>query len=290
VTITSAYTTHLHESRVMSQGFRRYSDHRRIKDARVRAAIRLFAGPAELRGYERSDHVLANYASVRDLLSASCKRGLNVRLMPYAAPAAFAAAPAAPPPLPAPLAQLDAPDAPLIACVARHDPRKGLDLLLRALADLRTAAVPFRACLVGPGSLLDDDRRLAASLGLDACVAIPGRVDDVFAYLAHADIFVLPSLEEGSGSIALLEALQAGTAIVATRCDGIPEDVTDGHDALLVEPGDAGQLRAALQALLTDPPLRRRLASAARETYSTRFSAAHFTAALTALYAECLQG
>jgi glycosyltransferase involved in cell wall biosynthesis len=68
---------------------------------------------------------------------------------------------------------------------------------------------------------------LAASLELTESVAITGHVEDVFAYLRQADVFVLPSLQEGSGSVSLLEALQARTPVIASRCDGIPEDLVD---------------------------------------------------------------
>jgi len=99
-------------------------------------------------------------------------------------------------------------------------------------------------------------------------------------------VFALPSLEEGSGSLSLLEALQAGVGVVASGVDGIPEDVTDGDSALLVSPGDAEGLAVALERVLTDPELRRRLARRARETFEARFSAGALADALKAVYAE----
>jgi glycosyltransferase involved in cell wall biosynthesis len=108
----------------------------------------------------------------------------------------------------------------------------------------------------------------------------------VFAYLRQADVFVLPSLQEGSGSISLLEALQMGTAVIASDCDGIPEDVVGERDALLVPPRDAGALQAALARLLADGPLRARLGQRGRQIYEQRFSARTLVSALTATYAE----
>jgi glycosyltransferase involved in cell wall biosynthesis len=170
--------------------------------------------------------------------------------------------------------------------LARHDPRKGLDLLLRALAALRAGGAAFRLCMVGPGTLLERHRALAAELGLGGCAALVGWVEDPFAYLRHADLVVLPSLEEGSGSVALLEALQAGCAVVASACDGIPEDLEDGDNALLVPPGDEAALSRALGAALGDATLRRRLAARARATYESRFAPAPMIAALAATYAD----
>jgi glycosyltransferase involved in cell wall biosynthesis len=86
--------------------------------------------------------------------------------------------------------------------------------------------------------------------------------------------------------VALLEALQSGTAVVASDCDGIPEDVTDGEHALLVPPGEVGALRDALARLIDDPALRAELAARGRERFEERFSADTFVAALRDVYAE----
>jgi glycosyltransferase involved in cell wall biosynthesis len=84
----------------------------------------------------------------------------------------------------------------------------------------------------------------------------------------------------------LLEALQAGCAVIAADCDGIPEDLQHGENALLVPPGDQAALQGALAAALGDPRLRRRLAVSGRATYHERFSRARFVAALAAVYAD----
>jgi glycosyltransferase involved in cell wall biosynthesis len=84
----------------------------------------------------------------------------------------------------------------------------------------------------------------------------------------------------------MLEALQAGNAVVASNVDGIPEDVADGESALLVEPGRGDRLGEALARLLGDGGLRQRLARRAREVFADRFSAPAFTEALRATYAE----
>jgi len=96
----------------------------------------------------------------------------------------------------------------------------------------------------------------------------------------------LRGLSEGSGSVSLLEALQAGVAIVASNIDGIPEDVTNGDNALLVEPGNVDQLRDALLRVITDVELRKRLARRARETFTEKFSADAFVNELRNLYVE----
>ncbi|HLX07317.1 MAG TPA: glycosyltransferase, partial [Thermoanaerobaculia bacterium] len=285
--VANAYTTLEHDWRgkLAGLGWRQGAGRRLLYTAEL-LWIRAVAAGCERRGYEGSRLVVVNYESVRRLVAAACRRQVEIRRLPYAASAAFAEQTAALVPVPPAVAALRPAAAPLIVAVARHDPRKGLDRLLRCLAGLQAEGTPFRACLVGPGTLLEAHRRLATRLGLGASTAIPGRVPDPDDYLRHADLFVLPSLEEGSGSVALLEALQAGCAVIASACDGIPEDLVDGASALLVPAGDAAALQAALARALGDTALRQRLAAGARATFAARFSRAPFVAALGGLYAE----
>ncbi len=229
--------------------------------------------------------MVVNYESVRRLLAEDYGIADRVRIIPYSSEVAFLDGRGRSP-LPSRLATLGPPGVPLVVAVSRQDPRKGLDVLLEALARLQSAGVPFRACLVGGGPLLAAHRRLAGRLGLDGTVSIEGFVADPYRSLQHADVFVLPSLEEGSGSLSLLEALQAGAAVVASNVDGIPEDVEEGTSALLVPPSDSLALTHALKRLLMDPGLRRRLAQQARATFEARFSADRFSAALRSVYAD----
>lgn len=288
VVINSLYTTGEHELQAKVCGI----DAAHGRAQRLRYQAELFWAERVLRRYERVGYtkprlVLVNYETVRRSFFAQYGPGAEVRRVPYASEAAFLRATtkevAAIPPV---LAALQPADAPLIVSVSRHDPRKGLNVLLRALAQLRAAGVRFRACLVSGGQLLAADRRLAEQLRLSDQVAITGWVPDPFPYLQHADIFALPSLQEGSGSVALLEALQAGVAVVASDLDGIPEDVTDGDSALLVEPGNVAALSHALRQVVTDTGLREQLRRRARATFEARFSATALTTALRDVYAE----
>ncbi len=325
VSVASAYTTLQHEYREKLTGLQGYHGLRqRLRHWREYGMVLLLGAPCERRGYQAQRLVLINYQSVRDRLLADYRLTVDIRQIPYAAPAAFDdapggrlaepetepqtapgptgvdAGPLAAPPAPAPqaavlsdlppdLAALASPAAPpLVVSLSRHDPRKGVDVLLHALAALRDRGIACRACLLSQGPLLAAHRALAQRLGLGDRVALPGRVDDPRPFLRHAAIFVLPSIQEGSGSLAVLEALQAGCAIVSSRCDGLPEDLTDGDNALLVPPGDVAALAGALGRLLADPALRRQLGARARATFEQRFSAAAFTAALGAAYDQLI--
>jgi len=245
---------------------------------------RLTVDPSEKRAYRESDVVLVNYDSVRDIIVRQFGGEITFGKMTYASEAAFLRSATKRGPLPEVIEDLEPKDAPLLVAVSRHDPRKGVDVLLRALAMLRGDGLRFRACLVGSGLLLDAHRGMVRELGLSTCTAVPGRVLEAYDYLEHADIFVLPSLEEGSGSVSLLESMQAGAAAVVSRVDGLPEDVIDERSALLTAPGDPTALAGALRRLLNDRDLRTRIGSEGHQLYRGRFSAAAFAADIQRVY------
>jgi glycosyltransferase involved in cell wall biosynthesis len=282
--VASAYATRTYEIGAMQNGLGPHlSSSQRL---RYRAWLRwasLVDDRIEGWGYGNARVVLVNYRSVRRILASAYGEGLDVRLIPYAAASSFADIPG---PRRAPAVKSLATEPPVILAISRHDPRKGIDLLLHALAGLAFAGIPFRAVLVGGGRLLEAHRRLAAELCLGHAVSIEGEVPDVDVYLRRADIYVLPSRAEASGSVAVLEALRSGVAVVASACDGIPEDLTDGRDAVLVAPGNAGALRDAIAALLADPQRRVALARAGRKRHDERFGASRLTDALGGVYAE----
>ena len=245
----------------------------------------------EGRALQQMRAVIVNYDSVARQLATYYGDDLPLRRLTYTSATAFedrheppplAEAPA----LPEPLRGFGDPDAPLIVSVSRHDGRKGLDTLIGALTLLRDDGLAFRACLVGPGILLGAHRKLVRRVGLEDRVLVPGRVDDPMAYLRAAEVYVLPSRQEGSGSVSLLEALQTGVASVVSDVDGLPEDVTHEDDALLVKPGNRRMLARAIGRLISEPALRARLGENARMTFERRFAPAVFAAELRALYTE----
>jgi len=285
---TSFYTTSESETRSRVSGIR--SGASPIQSPfflAERAWVLAVAQRHERRAFRKSDIVLVNYESVRSALERRWGPRREIRVLAYGPDSAFL--PKFPPDSPSPpepAAGLTDPDAPLLVCASRHDPRKGIDHLLRALARLRDEGTRFRACLLGGGPLLEAHRRLAGRLGLDGSTVLTGWVPDVGPYLRAANLFVLPSLQEGSGSIALLEALQAGVAVVASSVDGIPEDVTDGESAILVSPADERALAGALKRPLENATLRSRLGRAGRRVFEERFSAPAFSRALGRIYEE----
>lgn len=178
-------------------------------------------------------------------------------------------------------------DAPLVLTVSVLRPGKGLAVLLEAVPAVLTEHPRARFAVVGDGP---ERRRLeqrAAAAGLGRAVVWAGFRRDVPAFLAAADLFVLPSRDDAFPTV-LLEAQAAGVPVVASRAGGIPEIVEDGTTGLLAPPGDAAALARAVSALLADPAARRRLAEAGRRRAEERFSTGAWLARLEAVYAEVL--
>jgi glycosyltransferase involved in cell wall biosynthesis len=189
------------------------------------------------------------------------------------------------PPVPPAPGKAGAAARPLVLAVGRLAAQKGFDVLLDAAAHWQDLdPVPLLA-IAGDGPLAGELRSRAASLGVDA--AFLGYRDDVAALLAAAAVFVLPSRWEGQ-PLVLQEALRAGPAIVATRVGGIPDLVGDDA-ALLVPPGDAPGLAAAVRSLLADVPLAGRLRAAASRRGAALPTADDAVAAALAAYAQVLE-
>jgi phosphatidyl-myo-inositol alpha-mannosyltransferase len=166
--------------------------------------------------------------------------------------------------------------------VGRHEPRKGLDVLLEAFADLGGDCVLWVA---GEGP---DTERLQASA--PPGVEWLGCVSDVelARRLQSAAVFCAPSLHGESFGVVLLEAMAAGTPIVASDIDGYRDVARAGREAVLVEPGDAAGLRAALRRVLDDGDLAAELVEGGTAR-AAGFSMDRLAERYLALYASILE-
>ncbi len=208
--------------------------------------------------------------------------------------------------------------APLILFVGRFVPYKGVDVLLEAMALLgpgagRAAAIGgaqaegyassqgaraaaetpvARLVLVGDGPLRHGLEERATGWGLGGRVHFVGTVsdDELVAWYHAADVFVLPSVTPNEAfGLVQLEAHACGLPVVSTNLpSGVPFANADGVSGLVVEPGDAKGLAAALRRLLTDPELRARLGRQARERVYAEFLLEIMTRRILDVYAELL--
>jgi L-malate glycosyltransferase len=150
----------------------------------------------------------------------------------------------------------------LVLTVANLRTEKGYDTLLEAarLAIGRGARVHFVS--VGWGPLAETLAQERDRAGLAGRFTFLGRRDDSLRIMTGADVFVLPSHQEGL-PLALMEAMSVGLPIVATAIGGVPDIVTHGVEGLLVPPGHAKELADAIVEVTEDEPMRARMATAA---------------------------
>lgn len=149
-------------------------------------------------------------------------------------------------------------DRPAIMFLGRHEERKGLDVLLAALDEVGDDVVCWVA---GEGP---DTARLKAKYRGDPRIEWLGRIadHDKLSRLRGASVFCAPSLHGESFGVVLVEAMAAGTPVVASALDGYRNVATDGVDAVLVPPGDPSELAAAVRRVLADDDLAGRLVAA----------------------------
>jgi glycosyltransferase involved in cell wall biosynthesis len=172
-------------------------------------------------------------------------------------------------------------------CVGRLVPLKDHATAIRAFAEILVQQPRSRLALLGDGPLRAELEALATQLGVAPAMRFLGERNDIRTLLPGLDAFVMPSLTEGH-SIALLEAMAAGSAVLATRVGGNPEIVEDGESGLLIAPRNPSQLAAAMRRLMDDRPLAARLSVAARLWAEQHVSVRAMADAYEAIYAEAL--
>ena len=174
------------------------------------------------------------------------------------------------------------PEALVVGTLGRLTEQKDQRILLQALAALASDRPDLLLFLAGAGPLRAELEAETARLGLADQVRFLGVRRDRATLYAAMDIFVLPSRWEGL-SLALVEAMGTGRAVVATSVGGNPEVVRDGHTGLLVPPADPDALASALGKLAGDRDLRKSLGDAAAAEARSRFSIEQHVAQLAAL-------
>jgi glycosyltransferase involved in cell wall biosynthesis len=150
----------------------------------------------------------------------------------------------------------------------RLDHQKGFDLLLEAFARVRDRHSEWTLTILGEGPKRRELESLRNELGLDSCVFLPGRVEDVYQRLKRADLFVMPSRYEGFPN-ALCEAMSCGLPAISTDCPSGPKDIIDDDvNGLLVVNEDVTALAEAMDRLMGSEVERNRLAERAPEVTS----------------------
>ncbi|KIQ16197.1 glycosyltransferase family 4 protein [Rhodococcus sp. MEB064] len=168
---------------------------------------------------------------------------------------------------------------PTILCLSRLVPRKGQDMLIRALPSIRARIDGAVLVIVGGGPYADTLRRLAQTCGVADHVVFTGSVpaEELAAHHTIADVFAMPCRTRGAGldveglGIVFLEASASGVPVVAGRSGGAPETVVEGETGLTVDGRDVDDIASAIVTVLSDRDRAAAMGAAGREFVSTQW-------------------
>jgi sugar transferase (PEP-CTERM/EpsH1 system associated) len=175
----------------------------------------------------------------------------------------------------------------IVGFVGRLDPVKNIKLLIDAFAELKASHADLRCLIVGDGPERDELQTKVARHGLTAEFVFAGYRSDADRLVHCMDMFVLPSLSEGT-SMALLEAMSAGVPAVVTNVGGNIELIEDGVSGYVVESDSVAEMAGALRELISDPQLASQRAESARQKFSDKFSFDAMISAYGELYRELM--
>ncbi len=170
-------------------------------------------------------------------------------------------------------------ESPVVLALGRLVYKKGFEYLIEAFPTVVRRWPDAKLIVGGDGYLADELRDRATAHGIGEAVLMPGRIpaDDVPAYIAAADVFVMPAVTDVTGNVDGLphvvpEAMAGGCPVVGTSVGGMRDVMIDGVNGLLVSERSPGELSAAIARLLADPDERRRLGQGGQRLVEQRLN------------------
>jgi glycosyltransferase involved in cell wall biosynthesis len=182
---------------------------------------------------------------------------------------------------------LDLGSGPVIGAVGTVRPEKALDRLVRAAAILRPRHPGLTVLIAGDGELRPLEA-LARELGLGSAVRLLGYRSDVSAILETMDVAVNCSIREGT-PLSMMEYMDAGLPVVASRVGGVPDLLAGGEAGVLVDTANPEELAGAIAGLLEDPAGAKSMGERGRERRRREFGLETMARRVEDLYEELLQ-
>lgn len=176
---------------------------------------------------------------------------------------------------------------PVVGTAGPLEGAKGLHFFLRAIPRVLAAYRPVEFLVAGAGPEEHALRRLAEDLGITEFLTFVPNVFDLSTSLSAMDIYCLPSIKQGLGTI-MLEAMARGKPVIASGVGGVYGVVTDGETGLLVPPSDSDALSERIIELLQDAPRAQAMGRAARQRVLNDFPVSRMVEQTAALYREVL--
>ncbi|MBA2115613.1 glycosyltransferase family 4 protein [Bremerella alba] len=178
-----------------------------------------------------------------------------------------------------------------LGTVALFRPRKGLEVLLDAMADLQERGHLIRLRAVGPFETPEYEATIlerVRQLKLEDAIDWVGFTRDVNAQFSQMDLFVLPSLFGEGLPMVVLESMAAGTPVVATDVEGVTEAITDGQSGIIAKPNDAQHLAQRIEAVLTGREDWRQIRTTALARHAEYFSDVAMARGVAGVYDQIL--
>ncbi len=154
---------------------------------------------------------------------------------------------------------------------SRQDPRKGVNFLLHAMDILIKKGYKIPLIIAGGGDMLPYNIKLAKKLKVEKFIKFLGFVNNPKPLMKKCSAFIFPSIEEGSSALTINEAMQMGIPIVSTSCDGIVEDIENEKSGLLVPKENSPAIAMAIERILNNPGLAKKLGINAQRHYNKKF-------------------
>ena len=179
-----------------------------------------------------------------------------------------------------------------LGMVALVRPRKGIEVLLHAIARLNGGANPFTLEVIGGFETPEYEASIRALIGrlqLDRVVNLRGFTKDVPAVMRTFDAMILPSLFGEGMPMVVLEALACGVPVIATSVEGTPEVIRHGYEGLLARPQDPESLSQAIQVLISDRAAWCQMSRSAVQRHRNGFSDSNMAERTAKVYRRLLQ-
>lgn len=175
----------------------------------------------------------------------------------------------------------------VVGYIGRLSPEKGLPFLIEAVDDLKREGIPLEVLIVGDGPMKDELQASIEKRGLMGTVRLVGFQSDMDTWIAEMDVFILPSLTEGT-PMSLLEAMAKGKPPIATSVGGIPDVIRDGVNGLLIATKNPESIKDAIRALWKNEELRFRMGREAHATIREKYSLKSWVDRMCSEYEELM--
>lgn len=171
----------------------------------------------------------------------------------------------------------------IFVTTGRLVPIKNLERLIEAFSQLISHPANIELHIIGDGPNREKLEKLCQIKGISEQVRFSGFQQDVFSFLKNADVFVLPSLSEGS-SVSLAEAMAVGLPSIVTKIGGAGEILGDSNSGFLIDPVNTSELKDAMQSMLTLSQEDRKAMGQRAKEEAKRFSVDHYIKSLLKIY------